>query len=72
MITEKSNRLQVIMNTDYDYPISDSNTLKMLKESGVFSNKYVGRLWLFCAIQTMVILRHPNASLIFYDVNYSI
>ena len=23
MITEKSNRLQVIMITDYDYPISD-------------------------------------------------
>ena len=26
MITEKSNRLQVIMITDYDYPISDGLT----------------------------------------------
>ena len=25
MITEKSNRLQVIVFTDYDYPISDWN-----------------------------------------------
>ena len=28
MITEKSNRLQVIMITDYDYPISAPNTWK--------------------------------------------
>ena len=26
MITEKSNQLQVIMITDYDYPISDART----------------------------------------------
>ena len=29
MISEKSNRLQVIMITDYDYPISDPKLFKV-------------------------------------------
>ena len=39
MITEKSNRLQVIMITDYDYPISGSNKPSLMgKFDAVWNN----------------------------------
>ena len=36
MITEKSNRLQIIMITDYDYPISEVLTAAILSKNIFF------------------------------------
>ena len=48
MITEKSNRLQVIVITDYDYPISGRGSNFCMETRKKFQNTYIVKVFLFC------------------------
>ena len=57
MITEKSNRLQVIVITDYDYPISGTGSRKQLSRRHVELIKHAK-----CHVGTFFISKIPHLS----------